>query len=159
MAGYHALGVGDSVSGRAPWVEVVAVRSRTSHTESMAQVDSDDDEIERFVVRRYVYDAPRRQRRHVVVVAFDNRDEFEAAVATLTEELQRRRGSGAVIDPQEHITGIVLGPGHRRQQRNGRVLLRAIQHGATLNEDAWDRLTCDLPRNVGVSRSASNPQA
>jgi hypothetical protein len=37
----------------------------------VAQVDPADHALMRFVVRRYRYDLERRQRRHVVEVAFD----------------------------------------------------------------------------------------
>ena len=123
----------------------------------MAQVNPDDDDIERFIVYRYTYDPARHERRHVIVVAFDNEQEFEAAITTLARELVERRGSGVIIDSQEHISGAVLKPGHRRQQRNGRIVQRAIQHDAELNDATWNRLTNDLPPNVGVIRSRSSP--
>lgn len=46
----------------------------------MAAVDPDDDSIKRFIVLHYRYDADRRERRNVVVQAFDNEREFHAAL-------------------------------------------------------------------------------
>jgi hypothetical protein len=43
----------------------------------MAQVDPADDSIKRFIVRHYRYDPERRERRHVVVAAFDNEPEYQ----------------------------------------------------------------------------------
>ena len=39
---------------------------------SVAEVDPDEDTIARWVVAHYRYDADRRERRHVVVAAFDS---------------------------------------------------------------------------------------
>jgi hypothetical protein len=44
----------------------------------MSRVDPEDDSIERFIVRHHRYDPLRRERRHVVVAAFDNEQEYGA---------------------------------------------------------------------------------
>ncbi len=147
-----------------PWAtslpgNFVVVCTCTSHTEIVAEVDPDDDEIERFVVRRYAYDPARHQRRHLVVVAFDNHQEFETAVSVLANKLEQHRRSDADIDARERISGVVLGAGHQRKQRVGRIVQRAIRHGVTLTDETWGQLISDLPSNVGVIRAVSDPQA
>ncbi len=44
----------------------------------MATVDPNDDNIKLYVVRLYAYDPEHRERRHQVVAAFDNEQEFIA---------------------------------------------------------------------------------
>lgn len=60
----------------------------------MAQVDPEDDSILRFIVRHYRYDPQRRERRHVVVAAFDNEAEYQARLQSEAAEIQRRRTTG-----------------------------------------------------------------
>ncbi len=117
----------------------------------MASVDPDDDSIERFVVRRYAYDASRHERRHQVVAAFDNKAEYMALIKELGEDLRRRRAAGDADDPREHITGMRLEPGYRRRQRDGHLLSSAIRHGVSLPDAVMDRL--ELPSNMSVLRS------
>lgn len=85
----------------------------------MAEVDPDDDDILRYVVRHYRYDPERHERRHVVVAAFDNDAEFRAQIDALGTDLRRRK-ENAEADPREWISGVVLEPGHRRRQREER---------------------------------------
>jgi hypothetical protein len=40
-----------------------------------ARIDADNDDLLRYVVRRYAYDPQRRERRHQIVAAFDNERE------------------------------------------------------------------------------------
>ena len=96
----------------------------------MADVRADDDTIQRFVVMHYRYDPDRRERRNVVVAAFDNEAEFQARVTSLAADLRTRRESDDPPDVREHISGVVLEPGHHALQRNARLLLRAVRHGA-----------------------------
>ncbi|MCW2784471.1 MAG: hypothetical protein JWP74_988 [Marmoricola sp.] len=110
----------------------------------MAMVDPDDDGIRRYVVSHYRYDVDRHERRHVVVAAFDRAREFEREFERLVVELRERRDAGAVTDPQEHITGVVLEPRHRELAQNGRILGRAISHGVVPRN--LDEL--ELPSNV-----------
>jgi hypothetical protein len=76
----------------------------------VAEVDADDGSLLRYVVRRYAYDPARHERRHQSVVAFDNEPEFRALIDRLGQELRERPSTGEAIDPEEHITGVVLGP-------------------------------------------------
>ena len=131
-------------------------REAVAETGPMAQVDPDDDGIERFVVHRYAYDPERRQRRHIVVVAFDNPLEFETAINAIAADLRRRRGAGEDVDPGEHIGGTVLEPGHHRKQQGGRMIRHAIEHGVSLDAATWDRLASDLPSGTVVMRFESN---
>jgi len=57
----------------------------------VARVDSGDDSIKRFIVRHYRDDTQRRERRHVVVAAFDNEPEFRACMGSVQEEIMARR--------------------------------------------------------------------
>ena len=116
----------------------------------MAAVNPDDDEIRRYVVRRYAYDPQRHERRHQVIAAVDNEREYRALLKEVDTQLRRRQAAGEEIDPCEHISGVVLEPGYRRLQQNGRLLRRAIQHGADIDELLGH---LELPRNVGVIRA------
>jgi hypothetical protein len=77
------------------------------------------DSIERFIVRHYRYDPERRERRHVVVAAFDNEPEFRACMAGVQAEIRRRREAGEPVDPGEHVSGIVHEPGICAGRRTG----------------------------------------
>ena len=121
----------------------------------VAELDPDDDTLLRYVVRRYAYDPARHERRHQVVAAFDNEGEFRELVDRLARELRERRAAGEAIDPQEHITGVVLGPGYQRRQAHGRLLRRAVERGA-LTDALLARL--DLPPSVGFVRLVKNDE-
>jgi len=95
----------------------------------MGTVDVRDDGIRRFVVRHYRYDPARRERRHVVVAAFDNRREFRACFASVDAEIRSRRAAGGSVDAMEHASGIVREPGDDQLAANGHVLRRAMEHG------------------------------
>jgi len=95
-------------------------------TGAVAQVDPDNDEIDRWVVRRYAYDPLRHERRHQVVAAFDNEGQFMALLDQSREELQRRRDAGEDIDAQEHYSGVQLEAGYQQRQQNRRLIWRAI---------------------------------
>lgn len=122
----------------------------------MAAVDPDDDSIRRHVVRRYAYDPERRERRHIVVAAFDNKREYMRLIERCARDLERRRAAGEAIDRLEHYTGVSLEPGYRRRQQDGRLLRQAIRHGATITDDFLKGL--DLPSNVSVMRSRGPKQ-
>ncbi len=123
----------------------------------MATVDPDDDEIERYVIRRYAHDPQRHERRHQVVAAFDNEQEFRRLLETLTSELEHRRDAGEQIDPAEHYSGHRLEPGYGRRQRDGRALRGAIRRRVSISDEFIDRL--DLPRHMFVSRHSPKEDA
>jgi hypothetical protein len=133
----------------------VATHRWSGQTRPMAAVDADDDGIRRFVVQRYAFDPGRHERRHQLVAAFDNPGEFEALIDSLGQDLEQRRRSGEKVDPHEHISGVVLEPGHRRRQQNARVLRNAIAHGVAVDSATWEQLTTDLPPGVAVLRATS----
>ena len=108
----------------------------------MATVDPDDDGIQRYVVRRYAHDTQRHERRHQVVAAFDNEQEFLRLFETLAGDLERRRHAGESIDPAEHYNGVTLEPGYRRRQRDGRTLREAIRRRVSISDSSWTGSTC-----------------
>ena len=136
----------------AAWGWVLPPAGRWSILISVTSVDADDDSILRYVVRRYAYDPHRHERRHQVVAAFDNGCEFERLIDALAAELKRRRIAGDVVDRQEHYTGVVLEPGYRRRQQDGRLLRQAIRHGVIISDELLAQL--DLPSNVGFIRAS-----
>lgn len=122
--------------------------------DAVARADSDDDTLRRFIVRHYRYDPERRERRHVVVAAFDSRREFTACMAKASEQIERRRSAGEHVDPGEHVSGVVHEPGYGRRAANGRLVIRAISHGVA--PGPWlDNL--EMPPNVAVLRSQPQP--
>ncbi|MGA8546154.1 MAG: hypothetical protein WB785_12955 [Mycobacterium sp.] len=115
----------------------------------MARVDPDDDTIYRWVVWHYRYDPDRRERRNVVVAAYDNPAEFQADIERRAAQLRARKERGADVDPAERISGLVQPPDYRRLQRNAHLVKRAIEHGVA--PAGIDDL--DLPPDVGVIRA------
>jgi hypothetical protein len=103
----------------------------------------------RFIVRHYRYDPQRRERRHVVVAAFDNEQEFRACMDRVGDEIKVRRERGEPVDPGEHASGVVQEPGYLRRAANGHLLSRAIKHGAT---GSWIE-ELELPSNISVVRA------
>jgi hypothetical protein len=121
----------------------------------VARVDPQDDGIERFIVRHYRYDPERRERRHVVVAAFDNEPEFLACMEGVGAEIERRRDGGGHVDPGEHASGTVHEPGYLRRAANGHLVMRAIRHGAT---GPWIE-ELELPSNMSVVRAERPPHS
>jgi hypothetical protein len=116
----------------------------------VARVDPDDDDIRRYVVRHYAYDPQRRERRHQVLAAFDNRREFDRFFKKASADLHRRRAAGQEVEECEHISGVVLEPGHDHLHQNARTIARAIKHGADVSA-LLDQL--ELPPSVVVFRA------
>jgi GNAT superfamily N-acetyltransferase len=119
-------------------------------TEPMARVDADDDDLMRYVVRRFAYDPQRRERRHQIIATFDNEREWAAFFDRAAAQLRRDRAAGMITDPREHYTGVVLEPGYQRRQQNGRLIRRAIKRGADIGALLAD---LDLPSNVAIARA------
>ena len=115
----------------------------------MPHVDPEDDSIERFIVRHYRYDPQRRERRHVVVAAFDNEQESDACMASVGGRIRARRERGEPVDPREHASVVVHEPGYLLRAANGHLLSRAIRRGAggSSSEDL------ELPSNMSVLRA------
>jgi hypothetical protein len=76
----------------------------------MTRVDPADDNIRRYVVRRYGYDLERLERRHQVVAAFDNEGEFSALIDARKEEVDRQQGTGDELSPNDYYSGVILEP-------------------------------------------------
>jgi hypothetical protein len=119
-------------------------------TEPMARIDADDDDLMRYVVRRYAYDPQRRERRHQIIVAFDNEREWVAFLDQAAAQLRQDRAAGLVTDPHDHYTGLVLEPGYRRGQQNGRLIRRAIERGADISAFLAG---LDLSSNMAIIRA------
>ncbi len=109
----------------------------------VVQVDPNDDSIRRFIVQHYRYDPERRQRRQVVVAAFDNKREYRRCLEATTAEISRRERAGTA-DALEHASGVVHEPGYRRKQQHARLIERAAKHGVAPPNPA----DLELPRNV-----------
>ena len=119
----------------------------------MPRVDAEDDSIERFIVCHYRYDPQRRERRHVVIAAFDSEREFQACFESVHAEINRRRDAGEPVDPREHASGRIYEPGYLRRAANGHLVMRALRHGAA---GPWiDEL--ELPSNISVDRAERPP--
>lgn len=95
----------------------------------MPKVDPQEDSIRRWVVHHYRYDPQRRERRHVLVSAFDDEQEFDACMHALSGEVEERRRTRSG-DQREHATGTVWEPGHLARAATGHTVRRAIEHGA-----------------------------
>ena len=123
------------------------------YARAMARVDPGDDSIDRFVVCHYRYDPERRERRSVVVAAFDNEQEFRAGIERVEAEIARRREAGEAVDPREHASGTMYERGYLRRSANGHLLKRAIRHGAV---GQWLE-DLELPANVSLIRAERHP--
>jgi hypothetical protein len=115
----------------------------------VARVDPDDDSIERFIVRHYRYDPQRRERRHVVVAAFDNKREFQACMDGVQAEIKHRREAGEPVERSEHASGVLHEVGYLRRAANGHLVTRAIRHGVA---GRWIE-ELELPSNMSVARA------
>jgi hypothetical protein len=60
-------------------------------------------------------------------------------------DLERRRAAGENVHRSEHISGMKLEPGYKRRAQNGRLIFRALSHGA------WDPRLDDLERPPEMS--------
>jgi hypothetical protein len=117
----------------------------------VAQVDPENDSIRRFIVQHYRYDPERRERRQVVVAAFDNKREYRRFLEATAAELSRRQDAGTA-EAEEYVSGVVQEPGHERMQQKARLIARAAAHGVV----AKDVADHELPRNV-ARLSSSRP--
>jgi len=119
----------------------------------VGRVEPEDDSIRRFIVRHYRYDPAWRERRHVVVAAFDNEPEFLACVERIRAEIAQRREREEGVDPREHASGVVHEPGYLRRAANGHLLRRAFKHGVT----GLQVEELELPFNMSVFRADRAP--
>jgi hypothetical protein len=112
----------------------------------VGRVEPEDDTIRRFIVHHYRYDPARRERRHVMVAAFDNEPDFLACVERVRVEIAQRRERDERVDPREHASGVVHEPGYLRRAANGHLLRRAFKHGVAGLQ--FEKL--ELPSNMAV---------
>lgn len=89
----------------------------------MAEVDPEDDELQRHVVFWFRYDPGRRERRHCVVAAYDNEGQMIGRMDVEHAALLTRQAAGASEDV-EHITGCVKEPGHVAASNRERLKAR-----------------------------------
>jgi hypothetical protein len=92
------------------------------------EVDPRDDSISRWVLHHYRFDPERRQRRNVVIAAYDNKAEFDEALATYRQRIRAEIDSGA-RDNAENVSGVLWPPGHHEEQARGRTLSQAVSQG------------------------------
>ena len=100
-------------------------------------------------MRHYRYDPQRRERRHVVVAAFDNEREFQACMDGVQAEIKHRREAGEPVERSEHASGVVHEVGYLRRAANGHLVTRAIRHGVA---GRWIE-ELELPSNMSVARA------
>lgn len=112
----------------------------------LAEVDPSDDAIWRWVLHHYRFDPERRQRRNVVVAAYDNEAEFEAALATHRQRIHAEVDAGA-RDDSEHVVDVVWPPGDHDAQVRGRTVRKATVRGVDPRRVPLDG---PLPRNKVV---------
>jgi len=105
-------------------------------------------------VRHYRYDPQRRERRHVVVAAFDNEREFQACMDGVQAEIKHRREAGEPVERSEHASGVLHEVGYLRRAANGHLVTRAIRHGVA---GRWIE-ELELPSSMSVVR-AERPSA
>jgi hypothetical protein len=95
------------------------------HTLPVAEVDPDDDAVDRWIVHWYRYDPTRRERRNTVVAAFDNELEFLLCVGETHAELQRLQAEGRA-ERVERISGGVKRAGTTAESRARRAASRGF---------------------------------
>lgn len=94
-------------------------------------VAADDESIRRFVVTHYRFDPERRERRDVVVAAFDNDEEFISLVESIQSDIDRRTEAGEFVDENEHASCSIREPGHKRADAYGRFVSKSLRRGVT----------------------------
>lgn len=95
----------------------------------LSEVDPHDDSSWRWVLQHYRFDPERRQRRGVIVAAYDNAAEFEEALEASGRRIAAEIDAGH-RDRREHMSGVIWHPGYHAEQARGRLVTDAIRHGA-----------------------------
>lgn len=86
----------------------------------MPEVDPEDDTLTRFVIWHFRYDPDRRERRNVLVTAYDEEAEFEQAIEVLSRDLELCKARGDA-EECESLGGVVYEPGDRDRARRKRM--------------------------------------
>jgi hypothetical protein len=87
-------------------------------TVDVGEVDPKDDAIERWLVMEVRYDSDRRERRNVVIAAFDSEDECNRRLIELRSE-----GRGADLTHQHYPIGYTAA----QQRRRATSMLRGFK--------------------------------
>lgn len=93
----------------------------------MAAVDPDDDSITRWVLWHFRYDPARRERRNVVVAAYDNEAEFKAHLASLHDSLVLAKAEGTA-ELTERLGGVIKPAGYSAAVAASRLRPRPKKH-------------------------------
>ena len=96
------------------------------HFLTVAEVDPDDDSRKRWVLHWYRYDPERKERRYVVVAAFDDKKEFTRRLDELSTELDRLQKEGQA-EEIERIGGVELPAGYRAATNDARRKRQAAE--------------------------------
>jgi hypothetical protein len=104
------------------------LRSRRAlgQTLLVAEVDPDDDTINRFIVWWYRFDPARHERRNTTVAAFDNEPEFMDRIEALSDELRRLKAAG-LAEAVELVGGVHHPAGYGTKVRTQRERLRMLR--------------------------------
>ena len=94
----------------------------------MALVNHEDDTIWRWVIHHYRFDPARRERRNVVVAAYDNETEFRAEFDRYAAMIGAEIAADIRSD-HENLSGVALEPGHLAAAARGHNVRRALEHG------------------------------
>ena len=118
----------------------------------MAEINRKDDTVWRWVIHRFQFDPSRRERRNVVVAAYDNEREFQTEFERHAQILRNDIAAGA-RSSRENLGGVVLEPGYLAASARGHNVRRAIEHGVSPG-----RLlpTGPLPQNMAVLTFATS---
>jgi hypothetical protein len=92
----------------------------------VAEVDPDDDTINRFIVWWYRFDPARHERRNTTVAAFDNEPEFMDRIEALSDELRRLKAAG-LAEAVELVGGVHHPAGYGTKVRTQRERLRMLR--------------------------------
>ncbi|TFC17924.1 hypothetical protein E3O19_05380 [Cryobacterium algoritolerans] len=112
----------------------------------MAEVDRNDDTIWRWVLHHYRFDLARRERRNVVVAAYDSESEFQTEFERYTQIIRDEIARGT-RSSRENLSGVTLEPGHLSAAARGHNARRAIEHGVSPERVLT---TGALPHNMAV---------
>ena len=121
----------------------------------MAEVDRNDDTIWRWVIHHYRFDPVRRERRNVVVAAYNNEREFQTEFERYAHIIQNEIAAGT-RSSRENLSGVALEPGHLAASARGHNVRRAVEHGVN---PARLLATGPLPQNMAVLTFATSETA
>jgi hypothetical protein len=86
----------------------------------MAEVDPEDDTIQRWIVYWYRFDPARHERRHCVVAAYETEREMISRMDVEAANLEAKRAAG-LADQSEHLSGSEKGRGYKQRADEQRL--------------------------------------